>query len=710
MEVFKILVVLQALVLCQAELFINQASTLCSWTLRAAGENQSLAIFTKQSLSPLAVQICQALGCGKVYSLNESTAHGNASCLTGCSYHNNQLINCTKVNRADCSILSEVVCDAPYITPTNHPCIWNISSRTPGSAVILSNESVLRLSNEICQSFNCGVAFPQNSTKAPPNSACLTDCIYNNSYLWKCSTVVRNDCSEISEVICGNNKVRLSRGTHKCAGRVELWNAGQWGTVCDDQWDKEDADVVCAQMKCGYAISVNGQGGPYSQGKGPILMDELNCTGQERSLWECPAVREDNDCGHKEDAGVVCSEYKDLRLTGGLDHCSGRVEIHRNGSWGTVCENCWDEQEASMACAMLGCGEAKVYKSFAPPFNHANGTYWYYHCQSGNKILWDCKEIDATEYTHLCKETSAAGVICNNSLGLPAPTTPNTAPTMVTIQTTAEPFSVSWNPAVLGCIILSCILLIVILSNIITCCCSKKKKKALEVQQRFTNLQTTAAEENNYRESIHLVKVTNNDSNSAPTMPPQMWTQSSVESASYDTDCEANDGGANGRFTLSTFHNSVRHNADGPAPTMKGPNLQIVTEEVTSAAVQGYLQAPVDTFQRLSATPSADSFDTSSTSSGECYENTGPKATDLCLENYENTGEIRSDLPPGIPTVHGTEDFLNPPVSRETMDLSGGEDSPIYSPVSADVDSFSNDPDDSDDYDDVVNYSQTPLM
>lgn len=88
---------------------------------------------------------------------------------------------------------------------------------------------------------------------------------------------------------------------------MELWNAGEWGTVCDDEWDKEDADVVCAQMKCGYAISVNGQGGPYSQGKGPILMDELNCTGQERSLWECPAVREDHDCGHKEDAGVVCS-------------------------------------------------------------------------------------------------------------------------------------------------------------------------------------------------------------------------------------------------------------------------------------------------------------------------------------------------------------------------------------------------------------------
>lgn len=52
-------------------------------------------------------------------------------------------------------------------------------------------------------------------------------------------------------------------------------------------------------------------------------------------------------------------------------------------------------------------------------------------------------------------------------------------------------------------------------------------------------------------------------------------------------------------------------------------------------------------------------------------------------------------------------------VSEENMDASGGEDSPIYSPVSADVEPFSNDPDyagESDDYDDVVNYTQAAMM
>lgn len=111
----------------------------------------------------------------------------------------------------------------------------------------------------------------------------------------------------LASVNAGNHQVRLSGGSHKCAGRVELWKAGHWGTVCDDEWDEQDANVVCNQLGCGYALSVNGQDGPYSQGKGPILMDQLNCTGREKSLWECPAVREGHDCGHKEDAGVVCS-------------------------------------------------------------------------------------------------------------------------------------------------------------------------------------------------------------------------------------------------------------------------------------------------------------------------------------------------------------------------------------------------------------------
>ena len=91
------------------------------------------------------------------------------------------------------------------------------------------------------------------------------------------------------------------------SGRVEILRNGSWYTVCDDYWDIADATVVCIQLGYQSAISAP-HSAAYGPGSGGILLNNLHCTGHERTLLECPHLGEGRHyCDHGEDANAVCS-------------------------------------------------------------------------------------------------------------------------------------------------------------------------------------------------------------------------------------------------------------------------------------------------------------------------------------------------------------------------------------------------------------------
>ena len=90
-------------------------------------------------------------------------------------------------------------------------------------------------------------------------------------------------------------------------GRVEVFYKGQWGTICDDSWDRNDAAVVCRQL--GYPNAVRAlQGFSVPDGSGQIWLTNVRCNGNEQNLTRCShGVWGKHSCRHHEDAGVVCS-------------------------------------------------------------------------------------------------------------------------------------------------------------------------------------------------------------------------------------------------------------------------------------------------------------------------------------------------------------------------------------------------------------------
>uniref|UniRef100_A0A3P8W0J9 SRCR domain-containing protein n=1 Tax=Cynoglossus semilaevis TaxID=244447 RepID=A0A3P8W0J9_CYNSE len=103
-------------------------------------------------------------------------------------------------------------------------------------------------------------------------------------------------------------KVRLTgSGSSRCSGRVEVYYSGSWGTVCDDGWNLNAAQVVCRQMGCASALSAPGSAA-FGQGSDPILLDNVVCSGTEQTLRNCQhRTIMEHDCSHSEDASVICS-------------------------------------------------------------------------------------------------------------------------------------------------------------------------------------------------------------------------------------------------------------------------------------------------------------------------------------------------------------------------------------------------------------------
>ncbi|XP_022088513.1 deleted in malignant brain tumors 1 protein-like [Acanthaster planci] len=118
------------------------------------------------------------------------------------------------------------------------------------------------------------------------------------------------DSAKLAGVVCRPklNTVRLVERSNPVSGRVEIYRDDAWGTICDNDWDIDDVQVVCRQL--GFPGAVEAKSGAYfGRGDGPVHMEGLACDGSEERLADCPShCWEEPTCGHGQDAGAVCQD------------------------------------------------------------------------------------------------------------------------------------------------------------------------------------------------------------------------------------------------------------------------------------------------------------------------------------------------------------------------------------------------------------------
>ncbi|NWZ29747.1 WC11 protein, partial [Asarcornis scutulata] len=196
----------------------------------------------------------------------------------------------------------------------------------------------------------------------------------------------------------------------------QVFYNGTWGSVCSNSMTTETVSLVCKELGCGNEGELETDSN-YAKLSGTAWLDHVECGKSNSSFWQCPSAPwHPQSCDdRREEANITCngksepsrhqilavpvvpvpwevaasSDREKIRAVGGKDGCSGRVEIWHHGTWGTLCDNAWDMQDAEVACRQLGCGPA-VYALGQAAAGEGTGPMWLMECTGTELSLQDC--------------------------------------------------------------------------------------------------------------------------------------------------------------------------------------------------------------------------------------------------------------------------------------------------------------------------------
>ncbi|KAI4821312.1 hypothetical protein KUCAC02_029250, partial [Chaenocephalus aceratus] len=346
--------------LCSGRLEVNSDPSDPSWSSVCEAD------FDQQD----AQVVCRQLGCGAP-SVLQGALYGEGEAPMGtkefqCGGHESALLDCSSASeRSTCSPGTAVslTCSEPgvQLVGGESRCAGALEVKHQGEWRPVGGYPpwTLKTAGVACRELDCGSAVSvgrREESSERPAWRIRPDCVQSGSALRECAAS-RSSLSFLN-LTCSDS-VRLLGGTGLCSGRLEVNSDPSdpsWSSVCEADFDQQDAQVVCRQLGCG-APSVL-QGALYGEGEAPMGTKEFQCGGHESALLDCSSASERSTCSPGTAVSLTCSE-PGVQLVGGESRCAGALEVKHQGEWRPVGGYPpWTLKTAGVACRELDCGSA----------------------------------------------------------------------------------------------------------------------------------------------------------------------------------------------------------------------------------------------------------------------------------------------------------------------------------------------------------------
>uniref|UniRef100_A0A673BGE0 SRCR domain-containing protein n=1 Tax=Sphaeramia orbicularis TaxID=375764 RepID=A0A673BGE0_9TELE len=270
----------------------------------------------------------------------------------------------------------------------------------------------LKAADVICSRLDCGSAVNAESGLSGLYMdfiwAISPYCVLSTSTLMDC--VRTNSFEKATMFLTCSDSVKLVHGSSLCSGRLEVWSNQPWCSVCEEDLDHNDAEVVCRELGCGAPSLL--QGALYGEGEAPVWTSELQCEGNESAVLDCRrSSSAGKTCGSGKAAGLTCTDPGGVRLVGQLSHCAGALEIQYQGVWRLVGDQHkkWNLKYGALVCQYLDCGSA-VSVTRREDSKYTLKWWVSFPCVKLTSGLWDCVGLDGSNYA-----SSGVDVVCSGT-------------------------------------------------------------------------------------------------------------------------------------------------------------------------------------------------------------------------------------------------------------------------------------------------------